>query len=633
MQRRQTQLLILTLVVLLAAFMRLDDITKAQADAYDGGIIAHLTLDLVSGEDFPTKGIFTSQGIYHPPTMIYLLALPYTISSHPVFVKIAIALLNVVGVALLMGFARRFLSFRVAVIAGLAYAVSPWALLFSRDLWPNNINTPFLLAGLMLGIYGFLWKKTWAQMLAIPIFLIVPQIHFSGMALIPVMLWITWMGRRNISWRAVALGMVITGVILLPFVLGFNEEDRENFTSFLLQHEEGEARNYSLHTTSLERAGHLAAGLNLEHQLSKGFFPERVAEAAWRPEVLWSVLIVFAVIGVLTIWRRKYRFLAVLLALWVGLLMLATTTQALFPLYQYIYLMIPALFLLIGIGAEWVLLRLPEIRAARVGVWVLLAAVFATQVFWWTQLADYLDVHVASRFNTPVHYVLPVREDALAYDDVLIVGGGARTDWSVWKPLLYENECVRQPFIDGSSVAIFPARPFAVIYPSDAQANPLDDVIRSMYTSGVMTVYPQRAEETPYRIFEFEQAPVWSGPPIEDVNPTPFEGGMTFTGYQLDEGRVYMRWELTPPPQPESLNTVFVHLLDAAGERIGQRDTPFLAGEFWCAGDEVITWTDLPLPENAATLRVGVYQIRDDGGLVNRNVLDSAGQWADFPLQ
>jgi hypothetical protein len=631
MQQRNNQLITLMLILLLAAFMRLDDISKAQAEAYDGGIITQMTLDLVSGESLPAKGIFTSQGIYHPPTMIYLLAIPYAISSHPLFIKMSIALLNVVGVALLMGLARRFISFRVAMIAGLAYAVSPWAMMFSRDLWPNNINTPFLLAGLILAITGFLKQKSWAQMLAVPVFLIVPQIHFSGMALIPLLLWLLWMGRRNISWRAVTLGLVITGIILLPFVLGFNAEDRKNLTSFMLQHEEGEARNYTPHLVSLERAGHLVAGLNLEHQLSKGYFPERVAAAAWRPDALWMTLIVFAVVGALTVWRRVYRWLAALLWMWVGLLALATTTQALYPLYQYIYLMMPALFLLIGIGAEWVSLRH---RLAEVGVWVLLAAVFVTQVLWWNGLVDYLDVHVASRFNTPLHYILPVRDDALEYDDVLIVGGGARTDWSVWQPFLYDLSCVRQPFIHGGSVAIFPNHPFAVIYPPDAQANPLDESVRSLYTSGLMTEYPLRLEETPYRIFTFDDVPEWSGPELQPIDPARFEGGMALTGYLFDAGRVYLRWELTPPPQSEPLNTVFTHLLDANGERIGQRDTPFLAGEFWCADDEVITWADLPLADNTSTLRVGIYQIRADGGIVNRNLLDSAGnpagQWVDI---
>jgi hypothetical protein len=109
---------------------------------------------------------------------------------------------------------------------------------------------------------------------------------------------------------------------------------------------------------------------------------------------------------------------------------------------------------------------------------------------------------------------------------------------------------------------------------------------------------------------------------------------MTLTGYLFDAGRVYLHWELTPPPQSEPLNTVFTHLLDANGERIGQRDTPFLAGEFWCADDTVITWADLPLAQNTSTLRVGVYQIRADAGIANRNLLDSAGnpagQWVDI---
>ena len=56
----------------------------------------------------------------------------------------------------------------VALLAGLTYALNPWAILYSRKIWAQDFHTPFVLLGLGLGLYGFIEGKRWAQAACLP---------------------------------------------------------------------------------------------------------------------------------------------------------------------------------------------------------------------------------------------------------------------------------------------------------------------------------------------------------------------------------------------------------------------------------------------------------------------------------
>ncbi|MEZ4835958.1 MAG: hypothetical protein R2873_28835 [Caldilineaceae bacterium] len=115
-----------------------------------------------------------------------------------------------------------------------------------------------------------------------------------------------------------------------------------------------------------------------------------------------------------------------------------------------------------------------------------------------------------------------------------------------------------------------------------------------------------------------------AGPPqaaVEDLCPlgVRFEetlelanGRMALSSVQPDQLDVSLVWRAVDRPRTEA--TVFVHLLNAAGEIIGQFDQPPGGVEnptsLWAPGEEVRNDFSLTLPtdDHATTLRVGLYE-------------------------
>jgi hypothetical protein len=139
----------------------------------------------------------------------------------------------------------------------------------------------------------------------------------------------------------------------------------------------------------------------------------------------------------------------------------------------------------------------------------------------------------------------------------------------------------------------------------------------------------------PYRLSQFDTAPGWDGPPLTSLEtPTAFGGGVQLTGYHLTSDKLFLEWRLPGPVDADY--HYFAHFLNTADEKIGQRDNTLWPGRFWCAGDRLITWADIQLPEGTKTLRVGLYTLKN-GGFINVPVVDSAGNptgtWVDIPLK
>lgn len=144
-------------ILLLASAARLHQVILTDF-AGDEGELSRMALDFVHGREFPTRGLFSSQGVYHPPAMVYVMAVPYAVSSHPLVAVIFVTLWNILGVALLFRIAHRCFGLRAA------------ALLYSHKTFPQDIHTPFLLLAVWFGLKGFGGGKRWAQALFIPWF-------------------------------------------------------------------------------------------------------------------------------------------------------------------------------------------------------------------------------------------------------------------------------------------------------------------------------------------------------------------------------------------------------------------------------------------------------------------------------
>jgi 4-amino-4-deoxy-L-arabinose transferase-like glycosyltransferase len=103
-----------------------------------------------------------------------------------------------------------------------------------------------------------------------------------------------------------------------------------------------------------------------------------------------------------------------------------------------------------------------------------------------------------------------------------------------------------------------------------------------------------------------------------ETTPTPsglhalsavFGGTLRLEGYVLDPGGVTLQWDCVAPVDKDY--TVFVHALDNSGKLVGQSDAQpaRYPTSLWDAGERVVDRHTLPVPAQASSLEVGVYEL------------------------
>ncbi len=638
----------LLLILLVASVLRFGEPGIVEY-FHDDAMVTTLAQEMVAGERFPVTGIISSTGIPNPPTSIYVMAIPFALSSQPMVAVLFIMGLNVLGVGLLWGLSHRYFGRIIGLVAGLAYGVSPWAVFYSRKIWAQDFHTPFILLGLWLGIYGF-WKAStraeaegWsrhhiAQMLCLPILLFGMQIHFAAWALLPLYLLLLWQGRDHVSWRALGLSLLLSVLVMMPYAIGLQqtlEQDPNRISDAASRSSEG---GLSIAIEAWEDTFNNATGLGLETWVAPDQI-ESIQQTIPRLDLAWWVLGGLAVLGGIWLIHKRHRFVGLIL-LWALLpsVLLTPTWTEVFP--HYFVASIPAVMVLIGLGFTWLREVVPKANLIRPILVVGLVLIWLSQVIWWRGLLSYLNTTEVSYpgFTTPLHYLESIRDELLQYEDIVVVSHGMawnlHHEVAVWETLLAgEFECVRT--LQGDGYAVFPEHEFAVMIAPDAPENAIDN----LYIKDEPSLFPVREDGGEYRIYTFESAPEWDGETIQSIEPVLFDNGVRLIGYGLSENRVVLQWRL--PAEAKGLDYQYTsQLLTADGEREGQYDAPFWHGRHWCADDVLLTWGNVNIPEEATTLRVGMYILgtgKDAGQYFSADVLDvmgnATGQFVDIDLK
>lgn len=620
--------LTLLLIVFAAALLRLGEPGIVEFK-HDEAWLSLKALEMIDGTQPAFTGIPSSVGIPNPPISVYVMLPPYLFTTNPIIATLYVAALNVIGVGLLWLLARRYLGRRVALVAGLTYACSPWAVYYSRKIWAQDMHTPLLLLALLLGLIGFVEGRRWAQLLCLPLLLFALQIHFAAWALLPLYSWLVWTGfqRQTLSWQALLLSMALAALVLVPYGIGIAqtlERDPDALNNGIGQDDRpfGVAINAALHTAQL------ATGLGLETWLAPDDADALLASVP-APAGLWLLLGGLALTGIVFVWLQPYRPLAGLIVLW-ALLPLLIFTPGWTNIYPHYFIAgLPAYALLTAISADWLMRSIPGQPFSRTVILAAVCALLLSQALWWRGVLRYVDaVYAADGFGTPVYRLMPLRDALLESDDVVLLADDDRLRYSetplIWSVMLHDRaRCVRT--LGQPTLQLFPAQGFTAVFAPDASDNPTFE----RYRTGEPIVFDAPAGA--YQVYRHDQ-------PLEPPSLTPLEAlrfanAVNFVGYAIEADEMHLLWQL-PARQPVDYH-FFVHLLAASGERSAQQDAPFLQGRFWCAGDRLLTTVRLA-SLNAATLRVGMYELVGDR-FINVPLVDSAGQpgtpWADIPLE
>lgn len=629
--------IVLLLVLFIATIMRFGNSGIVEF-FHDDAMLSTLAQEMAAGERFPVTGINSSVGIPNPPTSVYMMAIPFFFNNNPMVAIYFVMGLNVIGVGLLWWIAHRYFGRTIALVAGLSYALSPWAILYSRKIWAQDFHTPIVLAGILLGLYGF-WEITqqenrskwlssheWAQAWTLPVLLFAFQIHFAAWALLPVYAGIVLVKWKNISWRAIAVSFVLCLLVMTPYAIGFYQTalanpDQTNPDAVSTLASDESAFSFD----SIRYLSFLGTGFGLETWLAPDAQDEMNQVVA--PSGIWLIIGGMILIGTGLLVRKQWRPYAPLILVWAYLPALSLIPQWAGVYPHYFIASIPALMLLAGIGVAQLASIVPLKSFGSTIVIVAFAFILLTQGMYWRGVLRFVDSRdmIYPSFTTPIHYLHNVERELADYDDVVVLSDGMAWDLHhesvVWAVMLTDTaSCVRTLIGDG--YAVFPNGEFAIL---ETPHMP-EDAVGGLYFTDNPIAIPERDGGNGYQVHHWETAPDWQGVPINPIEPFLFEGGVSLTGYGIGMGAIVLEWQL--PDANRDLNYQWsVQPYDAEGQKLGQSDTTFWQGRHWCAGDKLLTWQWYDIPENTGSLNVFLYQLGDAQGpnYINANVLDIMG--------
>jgi len=400
--RSRSHWVLLAAIVLLGGWLRFSRLDLMEFKS-DERMLHSLALKQARGQ-WQLYGLVSSTGLRNPPMAVYLFAIPALISSDPVALAVLPALLNTLAIALTYYLGRQFLSRGGALAAALLFAVAPWAVIESRKIWAQDL-LPFFT--ILFFIFAFWWLREgrWRHALAMAVTLsVLNQIHYSSMALWPVVLFLLWRRRSGRTLKHLAVGAALYAVLWAPFAVVILRGNA---------FETGEYR--PVHASIRDTPSHLASAMWWQAQLMGfgGFdsllgIPSEGPLGAIRSSDWFSAAYMALILGGLTAavlgFRKRYEL--GLLLLW---FLLPTVLLSIHRvMFHYFIVCWPVTFLLAALFGEsvwqWARDRKSSVTAWGAPVAVLIA--FGLVVIAWEEVgvSRSLTDFVSAEGGTPGEY-------------------------------------------------------------------------------------------------------------------------------------------------------------------------------------------------------------------------------------
>ena len=133
-----------------------------------------------SSKPWPTHGMLSSYNVANAPLFTWIVAAAWALTRHPVGVAQLVALTNAVCLFPLWLWARRRMDEYRALVTLALSAVSPFAVIFSRKIWTQDL----LLPGVLAVLWGVEWlrgERPWRGIALLGVaVLVLGQLHQSG---------------------------------------------------------------------------------------------------------------------------------------------------------------------------------------------------------------------------------------------------------------------------------------------------------------------------------------------------------------------------------------------------------------------------------------------------------------------
>jgi hypothetical protein len=657
--------------MLLAAYLRLSNLELTEFKLDEAHVCSRAAEFLSSGR-LPLVGIGSSVGAANPPLFIYLMAIPVSLSKNPTVIAGFIALLNVGAVLGCYLLAKEYFGERVGLIATLLFAVSPWAVFYSRKIWAQDLLPPFV--GLFFAaIFSTIVKRKPKQLILVFLWLAcLIQLHLSALAFIPLVILLHLAfsilslskGRSRIRLVPLLVGLLVFVLIFAPYIYYDATHGWINLRTFI----EVSRGPSTFDVKSAQYAAQIIAGEGY-HALTGASFKRFLSEIigfTWLNAVeTWLFLGGIAYLGwqVLGGWYRGrkgrvsdevVKFTILLSWLLVPVLFYVRHATPVYP--HYFILLYPVQFILIGLFVvkvlDWTVSlanspkTLPLVRflVGRV-LPIFLVGLILGLALWQVHLTEAFYNFVDRNDTTgghglPVKYYLQATEtltrlaSTLGDGQVLILSEGDYPPWdetpAIFDFLLRSNLSPR--YIDYQQAIVFPqVDALYLLAPGDTPAVPVLDEYAQELVSERIGI---RGGPDAFRFYRFDAEiliPIKTSL-VRGGMPVALDNGVEMLGYDVSGEvrpggtlRLALWWKVQAVP--DASYHFFNHLVDDKEQRWGQKDGPGYPAGQWQEGDVVVSWFDISISPDAPPgeywVLTGMYTYPEG---VRASVLDERGQ-------
>ncbi len=566
--------------------------------AYDEARLSKLALELARMGKAPTIGMVSSVGIPNMPASVWLFAIPYAVSTSPLFAIACVAALNLAAVLVLWWIARETCGPWAGTVAAWLLAGSPYAVFYSRSIWAQDLLIPLAVLWAATGALALKKQDTVAFIVYGFLAGFVLQVHYAGYVLLTLTLLLVVLYRSRQKFLPLAAGLVASVIPAMPFLLllfGGKIRPPSDATG-----------NLRFGMESIKQIIAMTAGYNWDWlflgpkwHLSTG----DIAVASGGT----ILLLAFAGLAMMLVRvvRKKQDYLVTTVLLWA----LAGPMLWMFhfskPNLHYQLVSLPAWFLAAGYAVS----AMPKHNAKG----IMLALTVGVSLAQGTLFARGLEI--AGREATPGGISAPLKYDIHAAEAVkdgkpviaVVPGADPRFngDAAVIDVLLWGYP---HRLVDGTCSLVLPDEATNLLFV--APWMPAWKEFENLLPGTTEAEYvPRRRGEYSYLIVRMGGKVSPAG--FHRVKPVRLANGARLEGWKMhsqeDGFRFITLWRIDERPAAGEFHQ-FNHLyIDDGQKPLMVHDIPTSSGA-WQKGDYLITWADFPPPPKG-TLRmaVGMY--------------------------
>lgn len=210
-------MLLFLVIVACAALFRLTNLHLVEFKT-DEAINILLAARPLFGQPLPPGATLSSIGIMNPPLFTYLLSPITLISLDPRTISFFIGLANTLAIGGLFLTVKKYYGRRVSLITSLLLSFSPWAILYSRKIWMQDLLVPFFVP-FFLSLHKLVVErkqKYWVVYVASVLLFI--QLHQASIVfLLLVSLFLVRKVKINASY--IVIGFLLGFLPLVPYLL------------------------------------------------------------------------------------------------------------------------------------------------------------------------------------------------------------------------------------------------------------------------------------------------------------------------------------------------------------------------------------------------------------------------------